>query len=333
MREKMTRAQLSIGLIGLGPTWERHYREAVRRLSSKLCVRAVCDPVHIRAAAVACEFRAATFSSPWQLSQRCDIKAWLILDPGWFGIYPAELAVRLGRPALFANCFHHEPQRLATVFAQSIEQGESLVAEFPNRFAPATMRIRELLATKLGPVFRIDIDHRVPSCATVDLLRWLSGARAECLALLDWCACLAGRSVSEVEWTIDTQHAELHLLFHSVPGDGPPNPPSATIRFTSIVGDEPIRHRRRVECERGVVTSDNPNQIAWHTETEQADESLTHERSPFEIALDQFCRRALGGLVPVPTLTDALRGLAMLQAAVESLSTGGRVSVKSAPHL
>ena len=148
MREKMTRAQLAVGLIGLGPTWEQHYRDAVRQLSSKICVRAVCDAVHVRAAAVASEFRAATISSPWQLSQRRDIKAWLILDPGWLGIYPAELAVWCGRPALFANCFGSEPQRLSELFASASERGESLLAEFPQRFLPATTRLRELIATR-----------------------------------------------------------------------------------------------------------------------------------------------------------------------------------------
>ncbi len=332
MREKTTRAQLAVGLIGLGSTWELHYREAVRRLSSKLCVRAVCDAVHVRAAAVASEFRAATFSSPWQLSQRRDIKAWLILDPGWFGIYPAELAVWCGRPALFANCFSADPQRLSELFVSASERGESLLAEFPNRFAPATTRIRELLATKLGPVRRIEIDLAVPASAQSDLLPWLSEARAYWIGLLDWCACLVGRPVSEVEWTIDTPPAGLRLLFPPETGEAPACSPTATIRLASFAGDQTVRHRRRIECERGVVTTDNPNRIVWQTETEQADESLTQERSPFEIILDQFCRRALGGLVPVPTLTDAVRGLAMWRAATDSLSTGTRVSVKSVPH-
>src|SRR5579871_3490224 len=102
MREQTNRARVSVALVGVGPTWDLHYRAAVERLSAKLCVRAVYDSVEIRAAAVAEEFQAMPVCSPWLLAQRKDLHAWLILDPGWLNTYPAELSVRAGRPALFA---------------------------------------------------------------------------------------------------------------------------------------------------------------------------------------------------------------------------------------
>lgn len=331
MRDKPNRAQLAVALIGLGPTWDQHYRDALRRLSAKLSVRAVCDAVHVRAAAVAEEFRAATFSSPWQLAQRPEIKAWLILDPGWFDVYPAELAVRIGRPALFANCFRYDSQRLAALFANSMTHGESLVAEFPSRFAPATTRIRELLATKLGPVRRIDIDHFEPQWAEAGLLHALFVSRHYYVSLLDWCVCLFGRLVQNVEWTMTEGCAELNLHFAVVPGDELTPSRLAVIRLRSSVSGESSPHRRRIECERGVIASDTPLLVSWQTETEQVDESLAGEQSPFEIILDQFCRRAVGGLVPVPPLADALHGLEVFQAVVESLKRERPVSVKSSP--
>ncbi|MEK6260109.1 MAG: hypothetical protein AABP62_15940 [Planctomycetota bacterium] len=331
MREKLTRAQLAIGLIGLGPTWEQHYREAVRRLSSKLCVRAVCDAVHVRAAAVATEFHAATFSSPWLLSQRRDIKAWLILDPGWFGVYPAELSVWCGRPTLFANCFGSDPRRLTELFVSAIERGETLLPEFPQRFLPATTRLRELIATKLGPVRRITIQVPTPSTGTATALTWLVEQQADCVGLLDWCACLIGPPAATVEFHSSAAGSLFQLNFAARPGSTSLDVPVAEVVLTqdsNPAGPEP---RRLIECERGAATITSGTRIAWQTEAEQAEESLTHERPPFEIILDQFCRRALGGLVPVPTLTDAMQSLAVVQAAAESLSTGHRVSMKSAP--
>lgn len=331
MREKLNRSLLGIALVGVGRAWETHYREAVQRLRSKLALRAVCDPVHVRAASVADEFRAATYSSPWKLAQRRDIQAWLICDPGWFGTYPAELAVRRDQPILFANCFTHDPQQLVSLFTQSINRSESLVAEFPNRFAPATIRLRELLATKLGRVQRIEIDVPVPSCGEVDLVRWLSAGRAFSLGLLDWCACLIGRPVAEVDWSLEESRPELRLSFTSATDASNTAAPTASLRFSCPSETESPLHRRRLECERGVATSDNPNHVLWQTEADHASESLTHERSPFEIILDQFCRRAAGGLVPIPSLSEALNGLAVLAAATEALSSRQAVSVKSPP--
>ena len=332
MREKTTRAQLAIGVIGLGPTWEQHYHEAVRRLSSKVCVRAVCDAVHVRAAAVASEFRAATFSSPWQLSQRRDIQAWLILDPGWFGIYPAELAVWTGRPTLFANCFASAPRRLSELFVSAIERGETLLPEFPQRFLPTTTRLRELIATKLGPVRQITIQVPTPSTGTAAALTWLVEQQADCVGLLDWCACLIGQPAATVEFHSSGAGSRFQLTFAEQPAGTSPDVPVAEVVLTqdsNPAGPEP---RRLIECEHGSATIASGTRIAWQTEAEQADESLTNERPPFEIILDQFCRRALGGLVPVPTVTDAMQSLAVVQAAAESLSAGRRVSVKSAPR-
>ena len=331
MRENPNRSLLGVALVGVGRAWETHYREAVQRLNSKLALRAVCDPVYVRAASVADEFHAATYSSPWKLAQRHDIQAWLICDPGWFGTYPAELAVRCDQPALFANCFAHDPQQLASLFTQSINRSESLVAEFPNRFAPATIRLRELLATKLGRVRRISIDVPVPCCGEADLVRWRCAGRAFSLGLLDWCACLVGRSITCVNWNVEGSRPELRLLFTPASSESNAAAQSASLRFSSLSKTEPPQHRRRIECDRGVATSDNPNHIDWQTETDHATESLTHERSPFEIILDQFCRRAAGGLVPIPSLSEALNGLAVIAAATEALSTRLAVSVKSLP--
>ena len=179
---------------------------------------------------------------------------------------------------------------------------------------------------------RIEIDVPVPSCGEADLVRWLSAGRAFSFGLLDWCACLIGRPVAEVDWNWEDSRPELRLFFTSgADASNTASSPMASLRFSCPSKGESPLHGRRLECERGVATSDNPNHVLWQTATDHASESLTHERSPFEIILDQFCRRAAGGLVPIPSLSEALSGLAVIAAATEALSSRQAVSVKSPP--
>ncbi len=41
-------------------------------------------------------------------------------------------------------------------------------------------------------------------------------------------------------------------------------------------------------------------------------EGLATERTETEVLLDHFCRRAVGGLIPVPSLEDFLRAKASI---------------------
>lgn len=312
MGEKPSRAKVSVALIGVGPSWELYYRDAIERLSSKLSVRAVCDSVLLRAASVADEFEATAVSCPWQLTQRTDLHAWLILDPGWYHTYPAELAVHHARPALYANTFAPPLDDLARIMKRSLERGETLMPEFPQRFTPATTRLRELIATRLGPVRRVEITiPRTAEFTSVDC--WLTDNQESFIGLLDWCSCLVGSACDSVT-VIPGSSPKIELSFR---------PRTATVGNPAVVcmsfedaGEGNIV--RRVECERGNVVINSPTQIAWQADDASGDETLGHERSPHEIILDQFCRRALGGLVPVPTVGDALQAIATAQLTLQA---------------
>jgi len=298
------RAKVSVALIGVGPIWDQHYRTAVQRLSSRLSIRAVCDSVALRASAVADEFEAAPVSCPWLLTQRSDLHAWLILDPGWFGTYPAKLAIEHRRSALLASPFETPTETLLPLLQRSREQDELLVLEFPHRFTPATTRLRELLATRLGRVCRIEVSVPVPA-ETAAVRHWLEGSTARALELFDWCGCLIGGGTPRAEWT----SRRLVLRYPDRNGGAT----EVDFRF----GAEELRCR--VLGERGEATLCDPARIVWDAAGDGREEVLCHERSPQEIILDQFCRRALGGLVPVPSVTDAQRALAILRQASEAL--------------
>lgn len=313
MGEKTSRAKVSVALIGVGSSWDSYYRTAIERLSSKLSVRAVCDSVLLRAASVADEFEASVVSCPWQLTQRTDLHAWLILDPGWYNTYPAGLAVDHARPALYANTFAAPLNNLTQILKRSQERGETLMPEFPQRFTPATTRLRELIATRLGSVKQIDIDIPRPAEFTsVD--RWVTDNQQCFIGLLDWCSCLIGSSCDRVVVTSAGGHPQIDLNFR--PRTAAAGKPAvASITFAPANEDHIVR---RVECERGRAVINSPTQIAWQADDASEDETLGHERSPHEIILDQFCRRALGGLVPVPSVRDALQAIAAAQLTLQA---------------
>ena len=317
MGEKTSRAKVSVALVGVGTTWELHYRDAIQRLSSKLTVRAICDSVQMRAAVVADDFEAMPISCPWHLTQRNDLHAWLILDPGWFGTYPAALAVKHGRPALFANTFCSPISQLLPLFHEAVECGEPLMPEFPQRFTPATTRLRELVATKFGPVRKIEVTVPLPGTTAADVAEWLTDNQPGAIGLFDWCACLVGTPCTAVSFETTTKGSTLQLSF-AARASHPNDPPTATIYFSPDVVD-----CRKVECERGTASLGGKTQISWHSGAECGQEVHGNERSSYEIILDQFCRRALGGLVPVPTVTDAIQAIATMQKALAA--TGAAV--------
>lgn len=313
MGENTSRAKVMVALVGVGPTWELHYREAIERLSSKLTVRAVCDSVQMRAAVVADEYEASVVACPWQLTQRTDLHAWIILDPGWFDTYPADLAVRSGRPALLASTFSLSIPRLTGILRRSLDQGETLMPEFPQRYTAATNRLRELMVTRLGRVRRIVVTVPRPVSDPASVAEWLEEDPSYAISLFDWCACLIGDCSTGATFAVTPTGAQLQLHFPSKTSR-PDDAPHVILRFHAA--ETCLRH---IECERGAATITSPTQIAWQTSDEYGQETLIHERSPHEIILDQFCRRALGGLVPVPTLNHALQAIAMSQFALESL--------------
>jgi predicted dehydrogenase len=298
MGEPSNRVKVAVALIGVGPTWELHYREAVRRLSSRICVRAVCDSVHVRAAAVADEFEAIPLSSPWQLAQRNDVHAWIILDPGWFDTYPTALAIERNLPVLLANPFCSTIAKLHSLFQRSLESGDMLMPEILERFQPTTIRLRELIATRLGRVHRIEMGIPLDDPLESDP----APTAADVIVAMDWCLSLVGQPVvsSSVHRSAELITIDLSL------GNGE----KVVIKAWPTTDVVP---NRTVFCDSGKALITSPTQMTWNAGQEGSEESLENDRSPEDIILDQFCRRALGGLVPAPTLKEALQAVGLAE--------------------
>ena len=71
--------KLRVGLIGLGNQWEARHRPALRTLSDRFEVCAVCDQIALRAEHAAREWNAQACDGFRSLAQRPDIDAVLML--------------------------------------------------------------------------------------------------------------------------------------------------------------------------------------------------------------------------------------------------------------
>ena len=87
--------KLRVGVVGLGTAWEKRYRTALRALSDRYEVRAVCEPVAHRAAQVARDFNASAVDGFRAMSRREDVDAVLVLCRRWYGSLPVLAANHL----------------------------------------------------------------------------------------------------------------------------------------------------------------------------------------------------------------------------------------------
>ena len=308
MPETSRRDRVGLGLIGLGPVWEQFYREPLDRLRNRLTIRMVYDPVEGRSKSIASEYGADVAHSLTQILHRPTLQGLIILDPGWCTTGIVNLVARSAKPAFLSrSVLGHAVGVFSALESVSAEHGqagrhanalEQLIPELGQRFTPAACRLRELIATRLGPVSEINMEAD------------LSNPRIETAALVDWCIDLMGQSPIVSATASNVPGAGIDMQFAARP--------RANGRAASIPRKATLRHRSReiaglyVQCERGTATLLSRTQIQWETSSESADESLTDERTETEILVDQFCRRALGGLNPIGRLSEFMQALAVV---------------------
>ena len=74
----------------------------------------------------------------------------------------------------------------------------------------------------------------------------------------------------------------------------------------------------KLRCEAGSAELSSTSQISWQLNSaEPTHETLHADRSEEEIMLDIFCRRVVGGLVPVADMSDIIRPIQLLRDCVD----------------
>lgn len=342
--------KLRIGLVEVGGAWETRHRPALKMLADRFDVRAVCCTVGKKAEPIAAEFQADIADGFRAMVARADIDAVMILERSWHGWLPVLAACDAGKAVYWAGDPQFDPIADAEVHRRVDESGIAFMAELPRRFAPATLRLKELIATKLGPP-RLVFCHRrltiVPSkpggiCDSDPAAE----CRRELVELIDWCRYVVAREPSSVTATD-----------HRVPApdeacsDSPPRPdyhflslqfPAADWgpevlchvscgQYIPAAWHEAIGFRppsaMQICCEHGLAFVDLPCNLVWFDEAGRHLESLETEMAVGEQLLTQFHRVVTSLVRRRNDLDDAFRAAGILAAAQRSVDQGRRVEL------
>ncbi len=333
--------RLRVGLVGLGDAWRQWHAPALRALADRMEVRAVCEQVAHLAEQAAAEFDAEAVDGYHALARREDIDAILILSPQWYGALPILAACDSGKAVYCAaglDLSAHEARRVK----QRVEEtGVVFVAEFPRRQAPATLRLKELIATRLGPP-RLVFCHRRVTAETapshVPHQKPHDPTRRDLIELVDWCCYVVG---CEPTWVTGLMHPRdedsadedyqmmtLDFSARESPGTGPVAQISCG-RYIPAGWHEAISYRPlaalQVSCRDGIAFVDMPAGLIWFDEAGRHQETLDNERPVGEQLLAQFHHTATNEACPSHDIEDAYRALSIVRQARQSHLEGRRI--------
>lgn len=341
LRRSSLRGQMAVGLVGVGPMWERRYRSAAARLCERLEIRVIYDAVLAKAQLTAADLGADVATGMHQVFERQDLHAVLVLDPAWYDLFPAELACEYHKPAFLAGALGADRRALFDLHRRAEETETLLMTEFSRRYTPATSRLRELIATRLGEAKQVSVRSLIPQPQVPGPLPGQACERDYLAGMLDWCQYITGRvptsvrsdplpgnEVAGVESTSDWQ---VQLGFRP---DATGQPATTAVLQLQSSCEPPAVDadghidwpfpQHEIVCEHGRALIPEATEIHWQngTTVDLGIERLSAERTDAEVMLDQFARRVLGGLVPVANVQDVCRALALVEAAEASRQAG-----------
>jgi predicted dehydrogenase len=338
------RGRLRVGVIGLGRLWEARHKPALLKLRDRFQVVAVFDQVARRAEIEAGNLGCAAVAGVRALVERADVDVIHVLSPQWFGLHPIELACEVRKPVYCALPLAAAPEEVERVGEVVESSGVPFMPEFARRFYPATLRLRELLATRLGKP-RLVLGH----ARLFGFDRYASPGPATQLTpvpimvdpgsyLIDWCGFLF-QSAPETVRAIDAR-----LLGEGSPAAGPatqtgPDFASFGLSFPGggLAEISMGRYHRpewgdasrflppsgfQVYAERGAAWVELPDRVQWSDGSGIHDERLPVEPTVGEVLNDHFHRLVHGESALAPTVRDALSVSRLVSAAGRSRSEG-----------
>jgi predicted dehydrogenase len=321
---------IDVGIIGLGPAWESRYRPALERLRDRIAVRGVFDPVACRARKTAEELGTSAAEGIVPLTERRRLRALLLFDPGWSGLHGVRLAASGERPVFVAGALGAGLAAWRGLRDEAAEKGWTIVPEFACRYAPASGRLRELFATRLGRPTSVRLQFAAQGangeaapraesgCATNGSAAAAGPVRTSEAA--DWCAYLIGTPAVRVAAASCDDGWTARLEFRAPKSGGAGAVAEWDVRSGADGGCT-----AHIVCERGEAVVTGPRDLTWTAGDAVGEhrECLTTDRDEVDVLLDHFCRRAAGGLVSTADPSDACRALAVAAALGTSLAHGG----------
>jgi predicted dehydrogenase len=331
--------KLRVGLVGLGEHWHQRHAPALRMLSDRFELRAVCDQVGHRAQQVAHEYGAAAVDGFRVLVRREDIDVVLVLGQQWYGPLPVLAACEAGKAIYCAGGMELSLDDAMRVKSRIEQAGVAYMAEFPHRYAPATLRLKELIATRLGPPRLLFCHQRSAADTSAVQTRCPrpSGSRF-LVELVDWCRYVVDHEATAVTGVMHPstcQRGEEDYQMMSLDFSDPQSLGSGTVaqissgRYVPAHWQEAITYRPlaglQVSCERGIAFVDLPSTLIWFDEAGRHQESLESERPVGEQLLTQFYRSVISLVRRTSDLEDSYRALLIVEKARQSQQEGRRM--------
>jgi predicted dehydrogenase len=335
--------KLRVGLVGLGNAWEVRHRPALRALSDRFEVRAVCEPVAHRAEIAARDFGATAVDGFRVLAEREDVDIVLVLSGQWYGALPILAACDAGKAVYCAAALDFDTQQARQIKERVEASGVAFMAEFPRRQAPATLRLKELIATRLGSPRLLFSHQRVPTethGGTRALPKAVVSRTHDLVELVDWCRYVVGgepTSVLGLSHVTQADPEEIDYEMMSLDFSGPSGPGTritaqiSSGRYMPACWPEAVAYRPpaalQVACEEGIAFIDLPSTLVWFDKAGRHMESLDSERPVGEQMLSHFHRAVTSLVRNTSGLEDAYRAMLIVQHAHRSHAEGRRIPV------
>lgn len=334
--------KLRVGLVGVGNAWEVRHRPALRALSDRYEVRAVCEPVARRAEIAARDFAADPVDGFRALAARDDVDAVLVLSGQWFGALPILAACDAGKAVYCAAALDFDPDQARQIKERVEASGVAFMAEFPRRQAPATLRLKELIATRLGRPRLLFCHRRAPTETRPerdDPADAVSRTH-DLVELVDWCRYVAGSDPVSVLGLTHVRHSDpkqidYEMMSLDFPSESPETRITAQIssgRYVPACWPEAVSFRPpaalQVACEEGIAFVDLPSTLIWFDHAGRHMESLDSERPVGEQMLAHFHRAVTSLVRNTSGLSDAYRAMRIVQQAHRSHADGCRIKLE-----
>ena len=295
------------------------------RLRDRFQVTAVYDQVLRRAEIEAGQLGCAVVEGLSALIERPDVDVVYVLTPQWFGLYPIELACACRKPVYCALPLASAGEELEALAALVESSGIPFMPEFARRFYPATLRLRELLATTLGPPRLILGQNRLfgfdrygqpgpttqiaPAPLMIDPGSYL----------LDWCCFLCQSEPTALQGFAGSvlpaaepegSGADFESFIAEFDAGGLAQ--IAFGRYHRAAWGEASRFLPQpgfqVYAEHGAAWLELPERIQWTDPAGAHEERLPLEPTVGDVLNDQFHRLVRGDQSLAPTIRDALAG-------------------------
>ena len=114
-----------------------------------------------------------------------DVDAILLLSARWYGALPILAACEASKAVYCAASLDLTETEADAVQRKVQDAGIAFMAEFPCRLAPATLRLKELIATRLGQPELLFCNERITTEKPTDKPK--SAKMRQLIEMVDWC--------------------------------------------------------------------------------------------------------------------------------------------------